>query len=255
MKPDPFRDGPLLWTLRYMFNDQFEEGRAALKDYLAMAPLDPLAHGLSAAVLLYHHAGSKFATGRGHSIFHAMTSAGIEMPANIGEIEGSIQESRRLARIDLEADRTDQNALLALCMAEGTARDSAALLYRRWVSSLDYARAAGASARRLLEVNAGAYDAYYVIGISEYVLSRLPGIVGMFATIPGIVGDMTRAVQFLEATAAQGYYLRDFARQALVSIHMEHRRAKDAVRVLEGLTRDFPGNSGYRAELAKLRAA
>ena len=59
-------------------------------------------------------------------------------------------------------------------------------------------------------------------------------------------------MQFLEAVADAGCYFQDFARQILVTIYVEQRRMGDALRVVEDLAKDFPGNKGYRAELERL---
>jgi hypothetical protein len=85
------------------------------------------------------------------------------------------------------------------------------LVYRRWVAGLEHAREASLQARRLLEVNSEAYDAYYVIGLSEYVLAQIPALLRPFAKIPGVVGDRSRAAKFLEAVAGADCYFQDFA--------------------------------------------
>jgi hypothetical protein len=132
-------------------------------------------------------------------------------------------------------------------------RDVLVLAYKRWMAGLDHAKEAGFYARRLLEVNRQAYDAYYVIGLSEYVLSQVPGLLRPFAKIPGVIGERGRAVQFLEAVAGSPEcYFQDFARQILVTIYGEQGRMGDALRVAEELAKDFPGNIGYRAELERL---
>jgi hypothetical protein len=237
-----------------MFNARADASRAALKGYIAATPRDPLGHSLSAAVAFYCFAGNRLRQKSRTSIHETVLFAGIGVPADIHEVRSAIQRARALAHIDLEADPLDQNALVALCIAEGVDRDVLALAYRRWMTSLEHAQAASLHARRLLQVNPRAHDAYYVIGLSEYVLSRMPSFLRAFTKIPGVVGQMPRAIQFLEATANGGCYLRDFARQMLVTIYLEDRKPREAVRILEDLTRDFTGNAGYRAELERLKA-
>jgi hypothetical protein len=90
--------------------------------------------------------------------------------------------------------------------------------------------------------------------LSEYVLSQVPAIIRPFARIPGVLGQKRRAIQFLEAAARSGHYLQDFARQMLVTIYLEERRPRDAIRLLEGLVKDFANNAAYRAELERLTA-
>jgi hypothetical protein len=243
---------PLRTAVRNMFNSELAASQALLKGCIAVAPSDPLAHSPSAAVPFYHFVGSRLRPHGGGSMQDMILGKGIGKPADIDHIRTMLQRARRLAGVNLSVDPRDQNALLALCVAEGVERDVLVLVYKRWMAGLEHAREAGLHARRLLEVNRQAYDAYYVIGFSEYVLSQVPGLLRPFAKIPGVVGEQRRAVQFLEAVADARCYFQDFARQMLVTIYLEQSRIKDALRVAEGLARDFPGNGGYRAELERL---
>jgi hypothetical protein len=254
MKPDPFQDGPLRQGLREMFNGELEASRALLKSYVAMSPRDPLGFSLSAAVPFYHFVGHSLRRHGKSPIHDIIQGKSIDAPPEMHEVTAALQQARRLAEVDLDEDPRDQNALLALCIVEGVERDALGLLHKRWVQSLKHAQEATLQARRLLEVNAQAFDAYYVIGLSEYVIAQVPAIVRPFAKIPGIMGQKSRAIHFLEAAGDAGFYLQDFARQMLVTIYLEDGRPKDAVRLLEGLVKDFAGNARYRTELERLNA-
>jgi hypothetical protein len=250
---DPFREGPLREALRALFNSELASSQSVLKGYVAATPRDPLGYSLSAAAPFYHFVGSRLRPHGAGSVRDMIVGKGIGVPADIQEIAEALKTSRRLAGIDREADPRDQNALLALCIVECVERDILVLVYRRWMAGLRHAQAASVEARQLVEVNADAYDAYYVIGLSEYVLSEIPAILRPFTKIPGVIGQKSRAIQFLDAAARKGCYLQDFARQMLVSIYLEEHRPQDAVRVLEGLVKDYAGNAGFRAELERLK--
>ena len=170
-----------------------------LKGYVAASPRDPLGFSLSAAVPFYHFVGSRLRPHGGGSVQDMILGKGIGIPANIHQVGAALQQARRLAEVDLQADPRDQNALLALCIVECVERDAQVLLYKRWMASLKPAQGAGLHARQLLEVNPEAHDAYYVIGFSEYVLAHVPAIIRPFARIPGVLGEKPRAIQFLEA--------------------------------------------------------
>jgi hypothetical protein len=236
-----------------MFNANLPASQALLKGYVATSPRDPLGYSLSAAVPFYSFVGGRLLPHGGGSVQEMILGKGIGLPADLRQLGEWLRLARRLADIHLEADPRDQNALLALCIVEGIERDALVLLYKRWMASLKHAQAASLQARRLLEVNPEAYDAYYVIGLSEYVIAQIPALLRPFARIPGIVGQKSRAMQFLEAVATSGFYLQDFARQMLVSIYLEERRPLDARRWLEALSRDFTGNAGFRTELERLK--
>ena len=254
MKPDPFQDGPLRQAVRVMFNGQLEASESQLKGYVTATPRDPLGFALSAAVPFYHFVGNRMRPHGSGTIKDLILGKGIEAPPDFARTQDLLRQARGLSDIDLEADPRDQNAMLALSIVEGVERDALVLLHKRWMDSLKHAQAAGLYAQRLLEVNAKAYDAYYVVGLSEYVIAQIPVFLRPFAKIPGIVGQKPRAIDFLEAAAGAGCYLQDFARQMLVTIYLEEGRKQDAIRLLESMAGDFPDNTGYRAELARLKA-
>jgi hypothetical protein len=154
--------------------------------------------------------------------------------------------------LDLTSNPTDENAVLALCIAAGIERDIMALVFKRWLVSCQDAKTATLRARQLLALNPNAYHAYLVIGFSEQLI---PELVRPFARIPGIVGQTRRAMEFLEAVANRGHYFQEFARQTLLTVYSKAGRAQDVSRILSGLTKDFPGNAVYRAEWMKLAAA
>src|SRR5579862_5548212 len=156
MKPDPFQEGPLRDAVRDLFNADVESSQRVLKGYVATWPRDPLGYALSAAVPFYHYMGGRLRPHGGGSIQEMILGKGIAPPPNIQEVGTAVQRARRSAEVDLGADPRDQNALLALCIAEGVERDALVLLHKRWMASLKHAQAATLQARRLLEVNARA---------------------------------------------------------------------------------------------------
>lgn len=251
MKNDPFRDGPLRQALCDLFNGKNDATEETLRQYLAADPLDPLAHSFRAASLFYAFAAPRMGLRHGRLMWAAL-SGGIGLPEDIGKLRAALQEARRLATLDLEEDARDENALLALCTAEGVERDLLVLGCGRPLAALQCARASTFYARRLLQVNPCAYDAYYIIGFSEYALASVPAALRSIARIPGIIGQTGRAVQFLQAAAREGWYLRDLARQVLVGVYLWDDKPHDAARVLEGLVRDFRGNPVYSAALEEL---
>ena len=187
-----FQDGSLRLAVRCMFNSELEASQTILNGCVFATPGDPLAHSLSAAVPFYHFVGSRLRPHGEESMQELILGKGIGLPANIEYIGTMLQRARRLARVDLSADPRDQNALLALCVAEGVERDSLVLVYKRWMAGLEHAQEAGLQARRLLEVNRQAYDAYYVIGLSEYVLSQVPAVIAAVCEDSGGGGGVSK---------------------------------------------------------------
>ncbi len=252
MASDKLPDGPLRSAIQHLFNDDFEASRALLREYAIAAPNDPLGYSVSAAILFYHFVASRLESQHENSIRKMILGHGIGLTSELKlELGTSLQRGEALALADLAANAQDQNATFALCVAEGVNRDLMALVYKRWMQSFRHAQAATLRARQLLSLNHKAYDAYFVIGFSEYLIQEIPAIFRPFTKIPGIVGQTSRAIQFLDAAASGGDYFREFARQMLVTVYTENGRELDALQVLAGLTRDFPNNRSYQAEWTK----
>jgi hypothetical protein len=167
----------------------------------------------------------------------------------------NLQRAETLAKRDLGSNPRDENALFALCVAEGVLRDIMALVFRRWTTSFAHAQTATLHARQLLSLNANAHDAYFIIGFSEHLIQKIPAIFRPFAEIPGIVAENARAIQFLEAAAQGGCYFREFARQTLLIVYSEGGRKQDVLRILDALAREFPCNEVYRAEWLRYTGA
>lgn len=236
-----------------LFRSNLAASQAILRDYVGGHPRDPLGFSLTAAVPFYHAVGSGLGSQSG-GFQKALISKPLTLPPGVAdEIGAALKKASVLAKVDLEANPRDENALLALCVSEGVWRDAQALVFRRWTTSMEHARVASEKARALLAANPRAYDAYFVIGFSEHMVAHIPRVFRPFTKIPGIVGQSQRAIQFLAAAGDSGEYLRDFARQMLAVVYTEEGRVAEAVGVLEGLVTDFPEHVGYRAELERLR--
>ncbi len=97
--------------------------------------------------------------------------------------------------------------------------------------------------RKALKYDSTLYDAYLPIGIFDYALSELPGIVKFF------IGNKDRREQGLkevELAATKGWLTRTAARDALawmLAYHGEYRRAAEIAREL---VREYPSSRSFR---------
>jgi hypothetical protein len=252
MISDPFCDGPLRLAVRHLFNGDLKTSQSLLAQYVCEAPGDPLGYSLSAAVPFYNFVGDTMRLQYGNSLRGIILGKGIRFPPGLRQNLGyHLQCAQRHARLDLAANPNDTNAAFALCVAEGVERDVMALVFKKWMVSFRHAQDAALHARRLLGLNPAAYDAYFVIGFSEHLIQEIPAIFRPFTKIPGIVGETSRAIAFLEAAASGGHYFQEFARQMLFTLYTEEGREHEALTILSQLVTDFPGNGGYRAEWAR----
>lgn len=246
----PFPEGPLRQAVRHLFNSDLASSQSVLGDYLREAPRDPLAHALMAAVVFYHYVSMRIPERETKSIVGVLLGPGIVMPpAMQKEIGSTLRRAQTLAK-----HNGDPSTVLALCIVEGVNRDGLALVSKHWNASLAHAERAHALARRLLEREPAAHDAYFVFGSTEYLISRIPAPVRPFVRVPGVSGDKKKAIRFCEIAAASGWYFQEFARRTLVNLYVEEGRLADAAQLIGELAAEFPGNPMLRVDRERLQA-
>jgi hypothetical protein len=248
--PAPFPEGPLREAVRHLFNADLAASQSVLSAYLRHAPHDPLAHALKAAVPFYHFVSMRIPERETRSIVGVLLGPGIAMPPALQKEIGSTLRCAKTLATQLD----DPSTLLALCIVEGVNRDGLALVSKHWSASLAHAERAHILARRLLEHEAAAHDAYFVFGSTEYFISRIPDSLRSFAHIPGVAGDPKKALKFCEIAAASGWYFQEFARRTLVNLYVDEGRFADAVQLMGELVAEFPGNAMLRSDHARLEA-
>jgi hypothetical protein len=247
---EPFPEGPLRQAVRHLFNSDLASSQSVLNAYLREVPRDPLAHALTAAVAFYHYVSLRLPERETRSIVGVLLGPGIVMPQALQkEIGATLRRAQTLA-----AQLGDPSTILALCIVEGVNRDGLALVSKHWSASLAHAERAHVLARRLLEREPAAHDAYFVFGSTEYLISRIPAPVRALIHVPGVDGDKKKAVSFCEIAAATGWYFREFARRTLVNLYVEEGRLADAVELIGELAAEFPGNAMLREDHARLQA-
>lgn len=255
MTLDPSGNGTLRRAVWLLFNGDIPATQALLREHVTANPEDPLGYSLSAALPFYNLVAGQLRSHYGNSVGGMVLGESLKLPPGMRQIlGGNLQRAQTQAKEALSIDPRDENALFALCVADGVNRDVMALVFKRWVTSFSHAQTAAKRARQLLDLNPGAYDAYFVIGFSEHLIQKIPAIFRPFTKIPGIVGQNSRAIQFLEAAARDGYYFREFARQMLLAIYTEEGRHQDMLQTLSALATDFPGNTIYQSEWLKYSA-
>jgi hypothetical protein len=107
-------------------------------------------------------------------------------------------------------------------------------------------------AQKLLLVAPDAADAYLTLGTANYIIGSLPGLKKFFLGISGIHGDEKVGIQQLEIATERGHYLRPFAKIVLALAALREKKTGVARAQLEELVAEFPENSLFAAELAKL---
>jgi hypothetical protein len=68
-------------------------------------------------------------------------------------------------------------------------------------------------------------------------------------------GDKQAGIADLQLTAKRGHYLAPFARILLAIAYVRDKDKRRALQMLDGLRTEFPGNTLFPREIARLEAA
>src|SRR5580704_246632 len=165
------------------------------------------------------------------------------------------KEAQGLAELRLKTNPQDTNALFAMTLSVGMQADYASLIDKHQVESLKMIRDADRYAKQLLAIAPNAADAYLTLGAANYIIGSLPGFKKLFLGFAGIHGDKNAGIQQLEIAADHGRYLRPFAKIMLALAALREKKTDVARAQLNELVMEFPENSLFAGELAKLKVS
>lgn len=247
--PDP--RAPLHAAIDLLYNDEPAASRAAIGRYRAEHPQDIVAGAVAAALPFYHaiagQTGDRPAVPLGMILGDPLRIPAAEMAA----IREALTDTERKARA---VAAPTAETTLALSMVEAIRRDEAALITRRWEASVQHARRSHSLARKLVIENSGLYDAFFLLGSTQYLLANVPSFLRWVVGFEGDRWDKHEAIRMLEITARGGEFLKTAARQMLVSVYLAERRLQGAIDMLELLHSSYAKNTAFLEELNRLKA-
>src|ERR1700756_3219772 len=165
----------------------------------------------------------------------------------------AIGQAQNLSHQRLAKDSKDRDALFALTLSSGLQADYAALIEKRNLASLHFAKEASASAQQLLAVCHDCYDALVGTGFSKYIIGSMAAPVRWVLRVGGLPADKQGGIADLQTTAAHGHYLAPFARILLAIAYVREKDRPRAVELLSGLQREFPGNTLFPRQIEHLQ--
>lgn len=171
------------------------------------------------------------------------------------KFQDAIRRAENLSQAKLRQDPKDRDALFAKTLSSGLQADYAALIEKRNMASLHFTKQASASAQELLAVCHDCYDALLATGFSKYVIGSMAAPVRWILRMGGLPADKEGGIADLETTAEHGHYLAPFARILLAIAYVREKNKAHAVELLDGLRREFPGNTLFSREIAHLRSS
>lgn len=174
-------------------------------------------------------------------------------PASREHFMAAIGRAQSLSHARLTKDANDRDALFALTLSSGLQADYAALIEKRNLASLHFAREASVSAQQLLAICHDCYDALVATGFSKYIIGSMAAPVRWILRMGGLPSDKQGGIADLQTTAEHGHYLAPFARILLSIAYVREKDKPRALQLLMGLRSDFPGNTLFPREIAHLQ--
>lgn len=169
--------------------------------------------------------------------------------------QSAIARAEDLADKRLARDPKDRDALFARTLCFGLQADYFALIEKRNLTSLHFTKEASAWAQQLLAVCHDCYDALLATGFSKYIIGSMAAPVRWFLRMGGLSADKQGGIADLQTAAEHGHYLAPFARILLAIAYVREKEKSRAVQLLDGLQREFPGNTLFPREIARLETA
>jgi hypothetical protein len=234
-----------------------EEARAQFETWQRSHPEDPLASAAQAASYLFEECyrqgvlTSEFFLNDKRFMGKVPPKPEPDMRAAFFAADKRAQD---LARLRLQTNPDDPNALFAMTLSLGMEADYAALIDKHQKESLKMIGDADKYAKKLLAAAPEGTDAYLTLGMANYIVGSLPGIKKFFLGFSGIHGDKELGIQQLEMAAKSGHYLRPFAKIMLALVALREKKPEVARVQLNDLVEEFPANPLFATELAKLDA-
>jgi hypothetical protein len=176
-------------------------------------------------------------------------------PVLHGHFQAALDHAQLLAHNRLDKDSKDRDALFALTLASGLQADYAALVEKRNLASLHYAKEASVWAQQLLAVCSGndCSDVLVATGFSKYIVGSMNAPTRWLLRMGGLPGDKQGGIADLQLTAQHGHYLAPFARILLAIAYVRDKNKTRALELLMALRAEFPGNTLFPREIARLQ--
>ena len=241
---------------RLLYELQFKQARARFLAWQETHPEDELGYAWLAASYLFEELYEQGVLTSEFFLDDERLLGGIRGRPDTqrgSAFRAAVMRAEELARRRLRTNSTDSDALFTLTITTGMLADYTGLVERRQLESLKLTREAERYAEALLTVKPDAMDAYVTLGAANYIIGSLPAHKRFFLWLGGIRGDRLRGVMQLQMAAMEGHYLRPFAKILLALVARRENEPELALKLLEELNGEFPGNPLFRRELALLK--
>ena len=157
-----------------------------------------------------------------------------------------------LADQALQRNPNDANALYVKTLVSGMRSNYALMIEKRDLAALNYSKEASAYGKQVLAKDPTRYDAYLASGVENYMLSLKSAPIRWILGMTGAATSREEGIRLLRLTAADGHYLAPFARMMLAVAALRDNRPSEARDILTALSKEYPQNTLYAQELARI---
>jgi tetratricopeptide (TPR) repeat protein len=236
-----------------LFNMDYDTARARFEEMIKLEPDHPAGHTYLANAIWLGHLASlrRLQTGvynRGDSFF--VEKEDLVDPKVDKQFREAINKAVALAEAQLKKNKKDLSALYYLGIARNIAAGYEATVKRSFFSALRNGSKGVDMHRDLLELDPSCVDAKLSVGMYHYVVGSLPFAVKLLVFFGGVHGSKKEGLAELEEVADKGNYARDEAAVLLVMLYNREKRLEPAYKLLERLSKAYPGNSLFQLEMA-----
>jgi len=163
-----------------------------------------------------------------------------------------IAQAERLADSALQHNPNDANAFYCKAVTSGMQADWASLIDRHEYGAYKFSELASRYAKEALAIDPTLYDANLAPGIENYMLSLKAAPIRWILGLAGAGTNKAEGVRLITLTAEHGHYLAPFARLMLAVGELRDGRVQQGKAILIGLSQEFPQNTLYQRQIARL---
>jgi hypothetical protein len=240
---------------RLLYELKFSQARTKFTDWEVRHPQEALGPAAEAASYLFEEFDRQGVLTSEFFLDDDRLLGGVQAkpdPSMRDAFNNADRRARDLAIARLKSNPNDADALFALTISTGMLADYSSLIERKQIETLRLTREGDVVAKNLLAVSPGAKDAYVALGAANYIMGCLPAYKRFFIRFGGFHGDRNLGMHQLSIAAADGHYLRPFAKLTLGLAAMREKQWDLARAEFQQLTAEFPANPKFALELAKL---
>ncbi|RMF95126.1 MAG: tetratricopeptide repeat protein [Candidatus Schekmanbacteria bacterium] len=165
--------------------------------------------------------------------------------SKVDELDQWLDKTIEKAEKELKSAKDKSKAYFYLGGAYGF-KARVSLIKHKWISAYLNARKGTKMLREAVKINPNNYEAYLGLGMYNYFVSRLPGVIKVLAFLLAVSGDREKGIEQLELCAEKGVYGAAEARLVLSSIYIYFEYSPEkALKHIKYLENKYPYNPRF----------